>query len=191
MRLFKNKEISTVEVLYQNQQFQYFRSRKKIINPCIDIVNTLKDCFREESVKVSCFFSRKKRNRHWRVRLKPEDHIFYQIASEMFLVKKSLEVLYAASFKDFKIVRLCLELTRHPWYQLVEKQHQDKKQNYNNGYLSRLTTSQQVAKRLYRIFRSYYTDLYCESIHDSANKKSKGHVRSPAGATYLYRKRLY
>jgi hypothetical protein len=186
MRFNSNNNRTTIEVVYHQKRFQYFRSKQKIINPWIDIHLALRNCFREEPVRVSCFFNRKKHNNHWKRRLKPSDDIFYQIASEMFVVKKSLDALFAASFEDLNIVRLCLELTKHPWYQSIEKQHQHRKKIYESGYLSRLETSQQVAKRLYKIFQLHYHDLHCEEIEQAIAIKRKPTAKSPVSPLAIY-----
>lgn len=180
MRLFKNPNQPTVEVSYEQKQFYYGRSQQKIINPWIDIQQALQRCFIPQKIKISCFFFGKKKLT-WRDSLKPSSNVFYQIASDMFMIKKSLDILFAASFKEVCVVRLCLELTKHPWYQATELQHQKRKGYQDRGYLSRLQTSQQVAKRLYKIFQMHYPDLYCEMIEaDLAKKKYHSpEARSP------------
>lgn len=183
MRLNQNPN-KTIEVIYQNKKFIYSQSNKKIINPRIDIKLALKNCFREERIKTTCFFHRKKANILWKMKLKPKYDFFYQTASETQILQKALIVIFSASFEDAQVVKICLELTRLPWYQSLEWQHLQRKQNTDQGYLSRLKTAQQTAKRLYKIFQLYYKDLYCDEIEESI--KSKKHVSPRQSPLAIY-----
>ena len=153
-----------IDIQYINKRFIYKSSSEKNINPMIDVISALKKCFVSE-VNIGChfiLFGRRKNNSRQN-RLKPSNE-FYKKASEQFIIKKSLNVIAQASLKDNNIVQLCLALTRHPFYQNLERSYQTRKNNPHRGYLSNQMTAQQVAKRFYKSFKFLYPDLYVESI---------------------------
>ena len=157
MRLFASKNISTIEVAYYKHQFIYTRSNQKIINPWIDVVQALKHYFHEEPIHIGCFFNRKNKAQEVKNKLKPHDSIFFDIASDLLILKKSLEVIFFSSLKDPSVIRLCLALTKIDWYQSIEHQHQKRKNAEAKGYLSNETSAKQVAEKLYKLFEIKYT----------------------------------
>ena len=183
---FSSKQIPTIEVAYHNHQFIYYRSDNKIINPWIDIKEALKQCFHQEPIKVGCFFNRKKHVQEWKSKLKPISPVLYSVASDDYIIKRSLEVIFAASFEDPAIIRLCIALTKSDWYQAIEHQHQKRKNYEDRGYLSRLKTSQQVAKRLYKIFQMQYVDVYCEGIEEAFDKKKQINAKTLSSPLPIY-----
>jgi hypothetical protein len=191
MRLFASKKISTIEVAYYNHQFIYTRSDEKIINPWIDVVQALKHYFHEEPIQIGCFFNRKNKAQDLKNKLKPRDSIFFDIASDLLILKKSLEVIFFSSLKDPLVIRLCLSLTKIDWYQSIEHQHQQRKNDEDKGYLSSETSAKQVAEKLYKIFEIKYKDLYCEDIEKSLREQKKSKKKILSSHIHIYPISIY
>ena len=181
-----SRKQTTVIIDFQCGQFTYGRSHIRPVNQMIAIRQALQKSLQEQVTHVGCFswFKSKRRPVNPLAGLEPKNMSFYQQASEKAILQKALTVILIKGLYDRRTIQLFLEITKHPFYQQVERDYQHENNNFELGLLSNCCNRKSIVFCFSQVFSQLGYQFIFPEIKSSKKKRQK--LRSPLSPLGVY-----